>query len=495
MPRVCLTAAVLTAILQAAGPISFRAQEIATQLGVVYAVTVADVNGDRKPDIVAINNDQLLWFENPSWNKHVITGRITAHDNVALAPRDVDGDQRLDFALGADWQPTNTGAGGTLHWVSSAGKVHNLGSEPTLHRIRWVDVDDDGRSELIVAPLHGKGTKAPDWTAGPGARLLVYRVPKQPATEPWPVETADDSLHIVHNFIGVGPEIWTASAEGVHALKRDSGGKWSKRLIGEGQPGEIKLGSVNGKRRLATVEPWHGNSIVVYDETPGVWSRAVIDTQLNQAHALGWGDFDGDGADELAVGWRGKPWGIALYKLNGTNWSKTMVDDGVAVEDLAVADLNGDGRPEIIAGGRATGNLRIYQVQAAAGNTGDEAAVRDLVKKYVDARERRDAEATRALFTADADQLVSSGQWRKGIDEVVKGTMASSQQTGGHRTISVQSVRFLTPDVALADGPYQLTELAAGEDRKMWTALMCVRTPGGWRIAAIRNMLPAPPQR
>jgi hypothetical protein len=39
-----------------------------------------------------------------------------------------------------------------------------------------------------------------------------------------------------------------------------------------------------------------------------------------------------------------------------------MIDDGVAVEDVATADLDGDGRTEIIAGGRATANLRIYWV-------------------------------------------------------------------------------------------------------------------------------------
>jgi hypothetical protein len=86
----------------------------------------------------------------------------------------------------------------------------------------------------------------------------------------------------------------------------------------------------------------------------------VIETGLEQAHALGWADFDGDGSDELAAGWRGKPWGLALYKRTGSSWTKRPLDDGIAVEDLAVADLNGDGRPEIIAGGRATQNIRIY---------------------------------------------------------------------------------------------------------------------------------------
>jgi uncharacterized protein (TIGR02246 family) len=130
---------------------------------------------------------------------------------------------------------------------------------------------------------------------------------------------------------------------------------------------------------------------------------------------------------------------------------------------------------------------------AQSSGAADEAAVRDLVQKYMDARDRQDPHAIEALFTADADQLVSSGEWRSGRGEVVKGSMASSKSSGGKRTIQVTSVRFLAPGVALADGHYDLTGLAGGATRNMWTSLIAVRAKDGWRIAAIRNMLPAPP--
>ncbi|MEP6916415.1 MAG: SgcJ/EcaC family oxidoreductase [Acidobacteriota bacterium] len=123
--------------------------------------------------------------------------------------------------------------------------------------------------------------------------------------------------------------------------------------------------------------------------------------------------------------------------------------------------------------------------------TGQETAVREVVKKYVDAREKTNPEAIGALFTADADQLTSSGEWRKGRDAIVRGTIASSRQTGGTRTITIETVRFPAPGVALADGRY---EIAGGSDgtRRMWTTFLLTRTSSGWAIAAIRNMLPAP---
>jgi uncharacterized protein (TIGR02246 family) len=123
----------------------------------------------------------------------------------------------------------------------------------------------------------------------------------------------------------------------------------------------------------------------------------------------------------------------------------------------------------------------------------DETGVRELVARYVDARENRDAKAIGELFTPEADQLVSSGEWRKGRPAVVRGTLASSESTGGRRTITVESVRFLSPETAIADGRYEISGLAGGQARRMWTTIICVRTPDGWRIAAIRNMLPAAP--
>jgi len=126
-------------------------------------------------------------------------------------------------------------------------------------------------------------------------------------------------------------------------------------------------------------------------------------------------------------------------------------------------------------------------------STASDDAIRSLLSKYVDARERVDPKAVEVLFTADADQLVSSGEWRKGRDAVVKGTMASSQSTGGRRTITVESIRYLTADTAIVDGRYELTGLAGGETRKMWTTFVVTRTDDNWRIAAIRNMLPAAP--
>jgi len=132
--------------------------------------------------------------------------------------------------------------------------------------------------------------------------------------------------------------------------------------------------------------------------------------------------------------------------------------------------------------------------QAPRSNSDQEAAIIKLVQQYVDARDLRDPQAIAVLFTPDADQLVSSGEWRRGRKAVVAGALASSRrEAGSRRTIRLETIRFLTPEIAIADGPYELAGLPGGQDRKMWTTFVLKRMQGNWRIAAIRNMLPAPP--
>jgi uncharacterized protein (TIGR02246 family) len=128
--------------------------------------------------------------------------------------------------------------------------------------------------------------------------------------------------------------------------------------------------------------------------------------------------------------------------------------------------------------------------QDAGARSADAAAVRAVVGKYMAAREQRDARALEALFTADADQQTTSGEWRRGRSQIVPGTLQSSERNPGARAIRVETVRFLTSDVAIADGPYEIGVAGEAAARRMWTSIVLTRSSDGWRIAAIRNMVP-----
>ena len=122
--------------------------------------------------------------------------------------------------------------------------------------------------------------------------------------------------------------------------------------------------------------------------------------------------------------------------------------------------------------------------QTAPGVARDEAAVRAVVAKYVEARESRDAAAIGALFTDDADQFNSAGEWRRGREAIVKGTLQSSQRNSGTRNITLKAIRFPAPGVAIADGEYGIGA------QRLWTTLVLTRQGETFRIAAIRNSAP-----
>ena len=136
--------------------------------------------------------------------------------------------------------------------------------------------------------------------------------------------------------------------------------------------------------------------------------------------------------------------------------------------------------------------ITAFSPHAVATSGQDEQSIKDLVAAYAAARESRDPAAIQKLFTEDADQLVSSGVWRRGRESLVQGMLGSSQRNPGTRTLTVQTVRFPAPDVAVADARYVIKGTGGAEDRRMWSTFLSVRTETGWRIAAIRNMLPAP---
>ncbi len=404
----CVGLLVLPALLAGLGSVagqdraptapSWKQVEFTKDLTVGYATTLVDINQDGKLDIVVVDSQRVLWYENPTWKPREITKGTTKPDNVCIAAYDIDGDGLVDLALGADWKPFNTKSGGTLHWLKR-GKtldepwtLYDIGEEPTLHRIRWIDLDGSGKKALVVGPLMGRGSsKGNNWTDGQPLRLVAFRIPKDPTRDRWPSEVINQDLHVMHNFwpiaaaSGKGEDILTASYEGVHVLRRPTGkGPWKASQLGEGNQAnpksnrgasEIKQGKFkDGTPYIATVEPWHGNQIVVYTPpaqagTP--WRRTVLDSSLKWGHAVWCSDLDGDGDEELVIGVRdnlsmkpGEKSGVRVFKSTAGHWEKwdrQLIDEGgVAVEDLAVGDLDGDGRPDVVAVGRATKNGRIY---------------------------------------------------------------------------------------------------------------------------------------
>jgi hypothetical protein len=354
----------------------FRAVTIDADLKIGYGIAISDVDGDGKPDIVLADSAETVWYKNPDWEKSRLTERLTEKDNVCIAARDTDGDGKAEIAIGAEWNPGDTLKSGAVFsltpptdpaqlWKSSP--QHH---EPTVHRMNWVR--EPGGYFLAVLPLHGCGNKNGE---GEGINFLGYRPAKDPD---WKTFLIHKGFHMAHNFQPVrwnpgdaGESLLVAEKEGVHLLS-NSHENWTATRLTDHGSGEVQLGkNPDGSRFIATIEPMHGSDVAIYPEREKSFTHRILaDSTLNQGHALVAGDFLGVGSDQIAAGWRepgkeGGKVGIRLYapgSSDGEKWQlhATISDNTMACEDMKSADLNGDGRRDLVASGRATKNLVIY---------------------------------------------------------------------------------------------------------------------------------------
>lgn len=115
-----------------------------------------------------------------------------------------------------------------------------------------------------------------------------------------------------------------------------------------------------------------------------------------------------------------------------------------------------------------------------------------LIDKYSQAREKRDTLLLKSILTTDVDQLVSTGEWRNGIDASVKGMLRSSASSPGTRTLNIDKIRLVNPNNAIVDCKYEIQN-TDGTPRKMWSTFIVISDKGIWKISAIRNMLPTGP--
>lgn len=401
-------------LLVTTGPIEFDRHEIDGAYPGGYQVAVADLDADGRPDVIALSTqaDRVDWYQNPSWRQQPVA---RTPKNIDLAAHDLDGDGRPELALASGFYFSESGRGGQIAWLDQPAKLgspwtlHPIATDPVVHRLRWGDLDGDGRAELVHASLFSAGSDGP--RAPKPAHLWAFRVPESlfqkhvsnsrgPSSRansetdskdlehgPWTPWKIDETLTVLHG-IYVGDldadgrdEILTASFEGICRFDLEGplqAPTWRKTRIAPGagpvsqEPGaargtsEIAPGKLGPHESfLAAIEPWHGHQLVAYRPAqPDQWQRTLLDDTLREGHALVVADFNADGVDEIVTGWRAAGGGLALFQRDAQGqfrFQKTILDTSVAVEGLVAADINRDGRLDLVAIGGRTNNLVWYE--------------------------------------------------------------------------------------------------------------------------------------
>jgi len=369
--------------LAAANPAArFAEHVIATGLKGGYQVVVADLNHDGKPDLIALASGmpELVWYENPTWERHVIAGGLARMINCVTVP--VKGDPIPEIVLASEFANQAKNSLGVVSVLRHNGDprepwtVTEIDRYPTSHRLRTADIDGSGNRVVINQPLTGDKAEAPDYR---GQTPLFFYRPGE-----WKRQViSEENSGIVHGIYVIDwdgdgrDEILTASFTGIHLFKPAKDGRWSRTEIAKGDPApwpksgssDIAVGKLGRNRFIAAIEPWHGNQVAVYRQQNGRWERQVIDDSLVDGHTIATADFDQDGNDEIVAGFRGTGRSVYLFNAEdstGLRWSRDVLDDGgMAAAACAVADLNGDRRPDVVCIGSATANLKWYENLAA----------------------------------------------------------------------------------------------------------------------------------
>ena len=340
-----------------------REHTIAENLNGAYQVVAVDLNKDGRLDLIALatNVSELVWFDNPNWERHVIASGLTFPINVDAYDQRGNGEYTLVLATQFSTEPAKSvGVVSVLDpdgdprkpWI--AREIDRL---PSTHRIRFADIDGSGRKVAINAPLANATATSPDYK---GKVPLVFYRPGD-----WKREVISDELEGVFHGISITDwdgdgrqEILTASFLGVDVFKFGKDNRWTRTHLVAGNPDPWPKGGTSdvapghlGKRRfLCTLEPWHGNQVVVYRENAKGWDRMVIDDTFLTAHGLAVADLNGDGLDEIVAGYRGRGGRTYIYSADdpeGTHWTRHDLDPKMPAAACVVADLNNDGRPDL----------------------------------------------------------------------------------------------------------------------------------------------------
>ncbi len=333
-----------------------------------WGKSVGDINGDGLPDLIVGGNsprgiawyekifqklgvftlnvptEELVWYENPWWNKHTISkGKQFSTDHEVI---DVDGDGRNDVV---------TLTKNELLWYRNPNWSETLIDAQALHDVEVGDLDDDGDVDIVA---RGQST-----FGGNGDKLYFYR---QDSPTRW-------VKYVLSCPKGEGLKLADINRDGKPDVVVN--GKWyanTGNLSQKGWPGQsytdtwtwedtyIGVGDINADGHvdivLSPAEKAGETYRISWFESPGsphtYWREHVVDAKVEaDHHFIGTADMDRDGdldivSAEMHQGTDPDEVKIYLNQANGSIWKKKVLSRSGS-HSLRIVDIDGDGDKDL----------------------------------------------------------------------------------------------------------------------------------------------------
>lgn len=322
-----------------------------------------DADRDGREEFVIgcrVHGPALVWYRRVGevWVPHPIDADFLPLE-AGGACFDIDGDGAPDLVAGED------ASGGKLYWWRNPYPHYDpavpwqryeikSGGAHKHHDQIFGDFDGDGKAELVF------------WNQGAG-KLFLARIPPDPTVQPWLFET-------IHN--GTGEGLAAGDLDGDGKVELLAGGRWFKHRgaldftahwIDEAQrDARLAVGDLNGDGQLEVVmAPADADGPLKWYERRGdpveraSWvGHDLLGHPVRHGHSLAIADFDGDGCLDIFCG-EMRRWTRSddhpecrmwLFLGDGKGgFTPTEIARGFDVHEAKLADLDGDGRPDIVA--------------------------------------------------------------------------------------------------------------------------------------------------
>lgn len=365
-PRIGLLTAVLLLCACQSGPggrAVFQRFEIETMAAAGGQLALVDVGGDLAPDVVLMSQrpGRVYWYENPSWAVRQIPVVADELYGMAAAPS-VLSDAGVGLALNGRFSQPGAGTRHQLIWLENPGRA--LPDQPWPITVLQTDVQP-GR--LFAADLSGAGRVLP--VSLPGfevyARTAVRsRWASMPLIENAP---ANARVRVFDWDLNGRDDLLVMSDRGLEILALASRWRFVDQLtlLPAGNNGYLDAGvgqSGRPARRFIATLSLDGRRLQVFrpdPETGTRWLAQTLSDTLDNARVLKVADLNRDAFDEIVVGTDA---GLLVYYYDGAEslWHRYQID-GSPVSDIAIADLNGNGMPDMVTAPAQAGAVKLFQ--------------------------------------------------------------------------------------------------------------------------------------